>query len=141
MDRAHISERKGAGLIKSVFVSLLFTVLLGAALLIGAALILSRVQDPSPLVRTFGIALPALTALGGGIFAGKAEPKAGALSGAVCGIFFVGLLFVLSKLNGEGAFVAWQTIIFYAILVLLATLGGILGSAHRERKRKHRRRR
>ena len=142
MDRAHISERKSTGLIKSVLISWVFTVIFGAALLVGAALILSRAKDPSPLIRICGIALPALTALGGGVFAGKADKRVGALAGTLCGSGFIGLLFILSKLIGEGSFSAWQTILFYAVLILLAALGGILGSTHREsKKRRHRKRR
>ena len=139
MEQARISEPGGVGLIKSICISFLFTIVFGAVLLTATAFILTKCEDPSSLIRLLGIALPAVTAFFGGIFAGKANKPMGALSGAFCGACFIGLLFLLSTFLGEGSFAAWQTLLFYAILLLLSLMGGFLGASKRSTRKKHRR--
>lgn len=139
MEQARISEPGGFGLIKCIAFSFLITLAFGAVLLTATAFILTKCEDPSSLIHLVGIALPAVTAFFGGIVAGKTNKPMGALSGTICGACFIGSLFLLSFFLGEGSFTAWQTLLFYAVLLLLSLLGGFLGASKRNARKRRRR--
>lgn len=134
-----LSRGRGKGLFRSVLPAFFLMLILGACLLGGAALALSRMPDPSKTIRLLGPVLPALCAFIGGFIAGKREKNMGAVMGLCTGVLFVLFLLLLSTFTGAETKL-FIRIIGYALLLLLSALGGAAGSVGGG-KRKHRHRR
>jgi len=141
MNQAHISEKKGTGLLRSLLISFAVMLLFGALSLLASSFILSGRPNPAPYIRIVGFALPALTALVGGITAGISEKKQGALCGLCSGAAFVLVLFLLSFFANGGALSAFETLISYTVLILLSVLGGLIGASQGGKRKKRRSRR
>lgn len=140
MDRAYISEGKGAGLFKGPLLSLLFTVAFSFFSLSLSSIFIMRAENPSAWIRILGVLLPALSAFLGGIVSSRVKKRAGALTGLISGILFVALLFLLSVLLGEDSFSIGKSVVLYTALLLLSVLGGTLGAHKRGRRRRKKRR-
>ncbi len=135
---ARLGERESRG---GFFLSVLFAFLLmllaaGGVLLLGA-LVLTRLPDATPYIRTVGCALGGLIALIGGIVAGRRQKHASALAGLLYGVFYVLLLIFCGRfLHGDTPL--WYQALGYAILLLLSVLGGALAKARRSGHRRRR---
>ena len=138
MEHLYPLEKKKNGLLKSTVFSFLFSVLLAGVLLLITAGILLRYQNPPEAYGIISVLLPSVTALTAGIIAGRTEGKQGALAGLLFGLLFLGLLWTLSLMQGEGGRSLGETVIFYSILLLLSVLGGVIGASRHHKKRKRR---
>ena len=140
MNHTYLKEKRGAGLLRSILLSWLFSMLFAAMLLLVGAALLLHYGNPPSIFYALGMLFPALTAFLGGIVAGKKEGKQGALAGLLYGALFLLTLFTLSLLFGEGDFSFAKTILSYTLLLLLSVLGGLLGASRKTKKRRHKRR-
>jgi len=140
MDHAYLKEKRGAGLLKSILLSWLCSMLFAALLLLVGTAVLLRYGNPPSIFYALGMLFPALTAFFGGIVAGKKEGRQGALAGLLYGALLLLTLFALSLLLGEGDFSFAKTILSYTLLLLLSVLGGLLGASRKTKKRRHKRR-
>jgi putative membrane protein (TIGR04086 family) len=138
MEHAYMKDKRGAGLIRSTVLSFLFSVFFAVVLLMLSAVLLSRYDDPSRWMHIVGVLSPAITAFFGGILAGKAEGKQGALAGLLGGLPFVLLLFIVSRFVGGVGLSALLTLLSYTALLLLFVLGGTLGASKKTRRRRRR---
>lgn len=131
--RAKIGTRR-AGFAGGILSSLLLTLLLGTALTLLFAFILSRAEDGTAYVRTVGCAISALLAFVGGLIAGGRCGHSGILSGLAFGALYLGVLLLLGGLLGTTGSLL-RRLIGYAVLLLLAALGGAAGTARPSRRR------
>ena len=81
--------------------------LLAVAIATVAALILYNSADPTEGIRPASIVALGLTALGGGIAAGKLTPSAPVVAGAISGGLTGVLILLLSHLWGDGGLLSW----------------------------------
>ena len=135
-----LSRGKGKGLFRSVFPAFFFALLLGVISLGVAALLLSRLPDPSRSIRLLGPILPAYCAFFSGFVAGKREKNMGAVAGLCTGLLFLLVLILVSSFTG-GEMALSIRIVCYALLLLLSVLGGAAGSAGGTKKRRRRKKR
>ena len=128
-------KRKG-GFASSLLKGALCTFLIGAALMIGAALIALCFPDPATVVRPFGyLALVACTFFGGAI---TARLTRGAfLSGLLSGGILAAVLFILSLILRIESILPFPFPLFFFIaVVFIAGLGGLMGKRKRPRRRR-----
>ena len=135
--RATLGKRR-SGLLRVLLTSLFYTLMLGVGLTLLAAFILSRAQDGTAYIRSVGCGISALLAFFGGWITGKRCGHSGALPGLFFGLLYLVILLCLSAvLNTSGASVSRA--IGYAVILLLACLGGAAGTARTKGHRAHRR--
>lgn len=136
---ARLGESAGhGGFFGGVFITFLLMVVLSVAVLLVGALVLARLPDATPYIRTVGCAMGGILALVGGIIAGKKQKHAGALAGLLYGALYV-LMMLLCGRFLVGGTPLWWRISGYGIFLLLAVLGGALGGMRRTGHRKRRR--
>ena len=133
---ARLAGKRRHGLLRGVAFGLLVSLLTGAILLSLVAFLLMQTNDPGKNASLFGLICLCVTALIGGIAAGKRNKGQGALAGLLLGGVLLLLLFVLSLfLKGEGPSLLY-TLITRLTLLLFALFGGIWGgNASRRRRR------
>ena len=139
MSHAYISDKKGKGLFRGALLSLLFTLAFSLFALTLSSLLLLRAESPSTWISLIGVLLPALSALFGGAVSSKAG-GGGALSGLLFGIGFVGVLLLLSFLLKGSAFSPLKSLVLYTAMLLIAVLGGVLGTHKRQKRHRSKRR-
>ena len=137
--RAILKKQGGRSLLGSALLALLFSLFVGVGALFAAALALSFTTSGTAYTDTVGCVLGALTALLGGIFAGKRQKHTGALAGVLFGALYVLMLLLVARIFGGDASLP-KRLIGYAIFLLLSALGGALGGM-RMGKRHHGKRR
>ena len=139
MSHAYISDKKGKGLFRGALLSLFFALAFSLFALTLSSMLLLRAESPSTWITLVGVLLSALSALFGGIVSSKTG-GGGALSGLLFGIPFVAVLLLLSFLLKDGAFSLLKSLVLYTAVLLIAVLGGVLGT-HKRQKRRHAKRR
>lgn len=139
MERAYISENRGRGFLKGPVISLLCMAAFGLLSLALSAFLLLKTADPTAWVGIVGAFLPALTALLGGFASARINGTLGALSGLASGALFVALLFILRAFFGSGEASLGKVLVLYTLILLLSVLGGALGTAKRQKKRRYKR--
>lgn len=135
MSHAYISDKGGKRLFRGAVLALLFTLAFSLFTLSLCSALLLRTESPSRWIALFGVLLPSLSSLLGGIVSSKAG-GGGALSGLVFGIAFIGMLFLLSFLFKDGNFSLFKSLVLYTAMLLLSVLGGVLST--RRRPKRHR---
>ena len=121
-------------------IALLFSLAIGTVLILLSAVTLFFVPRGAMYISTLGTVLGLLTALLGGILAGRLNRHAGALSGLLFGVFYLGVMLLLGRFFYTGApFV--KRLLGYILFPASALVGGALGGMRRTRARHKRRRR
>ena len=138
--KAVLGRRAGRTLLGSALFALIGALLIGGVVLLSASFVFSRVPRLASYIGSVGAGLGALTAFFGGLMAGKRHKHAGALAGLLFGALFLLALLLLGRLYG-GASSAVSRLIGYTVFLLLATLGGALGTVELKRGHKRRKRR
>jgi len=139
MSHAYISDKKGKGLFRGALLALLFSLAFSLFTLTLSSAFLLRTESPSTWISLIGVLLPSLSALFGGIVSSKTG-GGGALSGLLFGIGFVAVLLLLSFLLRDGAFSPFKSLVLYTAVLLIAVLGGVLGTHKRQKRRRAKRR-
>ncbi len=139
MSHAYISDKKGKGLFRGALLALLFSLAFSLFTLTLSSAFLLRTESPSTWISLIGVLLPSLSALFGGIVSSKTG-GGGALSGLLFGIGFVAVLLLLSFLLEDGAFSLFKSLVLYTAVLLIAVLGGVLGTHKRQKRRRAKRR-
>ncbi len=139
MSHAYISDKKGKGLFRGALLALLFSLAFSLFTLTLSSAFLLRTESPSTWISLIGVLLPSLSALFGGIVSSKTG-GGGALSGLLFGISFVSVLLLLSFLLEDGAFSLFKSLVLYTAVLLIAVLGGVLGTHKRQKRRRAKRR-
>ncbi len=140
-EKAFLGQEAGKrGFLGSVLLSFLLVLILGGGVLFVCALLLSFYLGGTAYIGVIGCSLSALLSLFGGFLSGKMQRHAGALSGFAFGILYLLLLLVIGSFFGTEPSL-WKKIIGYTVFLLLAVLGGILGSMQIGKRHRHKRRR
>lgn len=144
--RRATGERQADGsaqLSGKVLKSFLFTLALGIGLLLLASLAVYFLPNPSPVIRPLGIAIAALTALGGGFLSGRIHGQNPTLCGLCNGTLLLALLLLLSLFfrSLTAGYSLWLAAALHTMIPLLSILGAILGTHQKPKPKKHKRRR
>ncbi len=106
------------------------SVLFGLVMILGALLLASIVLLAADLPEIFVSPLSAICAGAGAFSAGFLSSKkirsGGLLNGVVCGMAVYALIFIISLIFSPAGFSA-ISFIHFAIVIILALLGGVLG--------------
>lgn len=129
---------EGRGLLRAATLALLIAIAVGALLLAGGAALIYALPALSAHASPLGTAIGALSALAGGVAAGRLHKHAGALAGVVFGVPYLAILLLLGRFVSTGIPLLGR-VLGYGLLLLLSLLGGALGGM-RLGGRKHRRR-
>ena len=120
----------------ALFKGVLCTVLIGAGLLLLASFIAFCIPDPATAVRPCGYLALALCAFCGGTVTARFT-RGAFLSGILCGSILAVLLFILSLcLRIESVFAFPYPLFFFAAVILLSGLGGLVGKHRRPRRKR-----
>ena len=126
-------------MLRAAVLAFFIAVTVGVILLLLGALVLSLLPASTVHSRPLGCALGALTALLGGIAAGRLHRHAGALSGALFFVLYLLLLLAVSRFVSIGTALTGR-VLGYALFLVLSLLGGALGGMRLERRHRRRRR-
>lgn len=129
----------GRSILRAVCLAWLIATVTGALLLSGGAALIYALPSTSVYTAPIGAAIGALTALVGGVAAGRLHKHAGALSGLLFGVLYFAVMLVLGRFVSTG-YPLLGRVLGYGVLLLLSLLGGTLGGM-RSGGRKRRRRR
>lgn len=138
--RAVLKRAGGVSLFGSAAFALLFSLFLGGAVLLTAALLFSFNPGMTVHVGTVGCAVGAVTALLGGFFAGRRQKHTGALAGLLFGLFYLVFLLFVARFYGDSS-VLPKKLVGYTIFLLLSALGGALGTVRTAKRHRAKRRR
>ena len=145
--RVHTSKERreegGAQVSGKILKSFLFTLALGCGLLLLASLAVYFTPNPSPLIRPLGIAIAALTALGGGFLSGRIQGQNALFYGLCNGTLLLALMLLLSLLfrSLASGYSLWLSAALHAMIPLVSILGAILGTHQKPKPKKRKRRR
>lgn len=137
---ATLGTEGGKGVLKSACTALLFSLVLSTLLLLLSALVFSLKPEWTFSIHTVGCVLGALMMLFGGFLAGKRQRHTGALAGILFGLMLLAVLLLIGHFFGGGTHPI-KRVVGYIIFLLLATLGGALGTVEIGHGRHKRRRR
>ena len=128
---------------KTTLQTFLMTLGIGIVLVLHASLAAYFTPDPALTVKPLGIACAALTALCGGLLAGKRKKDAALMSGAWNGLFLTAAMLIVSLLfrkTGTG-YATWLTALLHAGVILLSLLGAFLTTVRKRSPQRNRKRR
>ena len=122
-------EASSAQFPKKVLRSFLISVGIGAVLILLFSIGAYFLPDPDPMIHPFAYAAAGLTALIGGIVAGKIHGSAPAVCGLVNGSLLVALMLLLSLFfrSFSSGYSAWVAALLHAAVPLLSFLGAVIG--------------
>ena len=129
---AHTAGRKFAF---SVLSGLISWSIFALSFLLVLSLIAYKNADPTSLILPFSYICICVSALIPGFVAGKTRKKQGALIGLVSGTVIVFVMYIGALIMGGGRF-SLSMLLLYATVLALATLGGIIGTQKRTKKRR-----
>lgn len=102
------------------------------------SLIAYKNADPTSLILPFSYTCICISALIPGFVSGKTRKKQGALTGLTSGAVVLFIMYVGTLLAGDGR-ISLPMLLLYATVMALSTLGGVIGTQKRTKK-KHRHR-
>ena len=125
-----MNKKQTHSLMGCVLRGILRALLLMLLLLLGAAILAFRSEDPAARILPLSYAITLLTFLMGGLFAGKRRARQGLLCGALAGLgllmlFLIGYLAML----GEGAADLGHLLLSYLLMLALSLIGGVIGAS------------
>ena len=137
---AYIKEEGARSFLGSTLLAFLSALIVALAFILLFALLFFSKPELLPYAGITGCVCGAITALFCGIFAGRRKRHAGALAGFLTGVLYL-LVLILVGCFFRSAVPLPKKLVGYAIFLLLAVLGGMLGALRGGRRRhpKHRR--
>ena len=138
--RAVLGHHSTRTLLGSALFSLALTLVFGGASLLLFAFLLSRTPSLGGYIGAFGCALGAFWAFLGGLLAGKRHRLSGALAGVLFGALYILLVLLAGHYVSSSAPIL-KRLLGCALFLLLAVLGGALGTLHIGKAHKRKRRR
>lgn len=109
--------------------SFLISAGIGAGLILAFSLAAYFLPDPDPMIHPLAYVAAGLTALIGGVVAGKIHGSAPAVCGFVNGLLLVALMLLCSLFfrNLASSYPAWLSAILHAAVPVLSFLGALIG--------------
>ena len=107
----------------------LISIGIGAALILLCSIAAYFMPDPDPMIHPLSYVAAGLTALIGGIVAGKIHGSAPAVCGSVNGLLLVALMLLLSLFFRplSAGYSAWVAALLHAAVPVLSFLGASMG--------------
>ena len=121
---------------KSAARGMLGAFLLALLLLFFFSFLSYKSANPGGGIQLYSYGILAITSLFCGFLSARTHKKRGLLSGISAGILFLSVLIIVSFFFREDSFPFGKSILIYLAVLLLSTLGGIIG-ANRKQKRRH----
>ncbi len=131
---ARLGDRRSRTFLSSLLAALLFSLLCAVGLLLFTALLIQRSDDPSRLLAPVGATLAAFIAFLGGFRAGQLRRTSGALMGLCHGMTITFLCLFVALILKEGKLPLFSLALYGSIL-LASTLGGVLSTRRKTRRR------
>lgn len=115
----------------------LWTLAIGAGAVLVGSVFLAFLPDPAPLTTPVGLLAAMLTALLGGVAAGKIHRTAPAVCGLLNGALLLAVMLLCSLFFGKNAagYSTGTAILIHAAIPLLSVFGALLGVRKKPRKR------
>lgn len=113
------------------------TLAIGAATVLAGSLLLAFLPDPAPLTAPLGLSAAMLTALLGGIVAGKLHRTAPAVCGLLNGALLLAVLLLCSLFFQKEAagYSTGMAILLHAAILPLSVFGALIGVRKKGKKR------
>ena len=117
---------------KKTLKAFLITLAVGAGLILLCSLAAYFMPDPDPMIHPLAYAAAALTALIGGIVAGRIHGSAPAVCGLTNGLLLLALMLLLSLFfrSLASGYTAWVSALLHAAVLLLSFAGALIGVRH-----------
>ena len=142
MDQVRAHRKKGErSFLRAVLLSLLATAATLLGMLLLASVLLPTSDNPLALIPLCGNGCALFSALLCGFFAARLRGRQGLLVGGAAGLgYLLVFLLIATVLAGEGRLEIGMLLFSSLLFLVLAVLGGVLGTLKRDRRRRRRKR-
>ena len=132
----HRGARRSRSLPMAAMHGALLSLVMGVAFLFFFAFLLSRTSDPSRLFPFLSWGSTLLLSFFGGMHAGRLHKASGSLCGLSVGTVIAFLFLLTALIIGEGK-LPLLAIPLYLVIMAAATVGGMLATREKRRRRRH----
>lgn len=123
----NVDETKSSNNLIKIIKGSIISLVISAILLLIMAIVLTYTNISELIIPTAIIVITAISILIGSIMSAMHIQKKGIINGAIVGLIYMTILYVLSSVTITGFSINYKTLIMFAAAIIGGIIGGIIG--------------